>query len=207
MSKIKGLCWKLKKLFSLVFYLFPINKKKVTVYNFNGLGYGDNPRYLVEELIKENKYKIIWIVKDKTSRFPDGVKKVGYKSLSSLFHMITARLWLDTSRYSPRPIFKRKNQYYIQMWHGGIPLKGMEKDAEETLSKSYIESAKKDSALADFMLSNCKMRTEIIERAFWFDGKILEYGIPRDDILFNPRKADVDEFKKKYGLENKKIRC
>ena len=202
---IRNLWWKFLRLISLVFYLCPINKNKITAYNFHGNGYGDNPKYLVEELLKENKYEIIWFVKNKNEEFPKGVKKVKYRSLASLYHLITARLWLDTIRNSPRPLFKRKNQYYIQMWHGGIALKGMEKDVEDALPKSYIKCAKKDGKIADFMLSNCALRTEIINRAFWFNGKVLEFGTPRDDILFYPNQDEINKLKQKYHIRDKKI--
>ena len=35
------------KFISIVFYVCPINKKKIVVYNFAGNGYGDNPKYLI----------------------------------------------------------------------------------------------------------------------------------------------------------------
>lgn len=195
----------IKYLISLLFYIVPIKKNRITVYNFVGKGYGDNPKYLVEELLKDKKYEIIWIVSDMSYNFPNGVKKIRYGSLKSLYYMITARLWLDTIRNNPKPLFKRKHQYYIQMWHGGIVMKGHEADTIDSLSKKYIKLAKKDSKLADYILSNCKDRTDIIKRAYWYNGEILELGIPRDDILFCPNKNETDKLKAKYGLKNKKI--
>ncbi len=209
MKFIKKVLRKVKKILkysiSLLFYLCPIKKNRITVYNFNGKGYGDNPRYLIEELRKDKKYEIIWIVSDMSCAFPSDIKKVKYGSLKALYYMTTARLWLDTIRNNPKPLFKRKKQYYIQMWHGGIVTKGHEADTIEVLSKSYIKAAKKDSKFADFILSNCKDRTEIIKRAYWYNGEILELGIPRDDVLFFPNKKEVEEFKERYGLKDKKI--
>ncbi len=209
MNKIKKLYHKLMHFAKIcvisIFYIFPINKKKVVLYNFAGAGYGDNPKYLAEELLKYKKYKLIWIVKNKNTEIPSEIKKVKYNSILSFYHMITAKLWIDTIRNNPKPPFKRKKQTYIQTWHGGLVLKGHEKDTEETLSADYIKVAKKDSKFADYMLSNCKMRTEIIKRAYWYDGKILEYGVPRDDILFNPNLNEIENFKAKYNAEGKKI--
>ena len=193
------------KTVSLIFYLFPINKKKIVVYNFAGNGYGDNPKYLIKEIVKYGDYKIIWCVKNLDQDMPAFIKKVKYNSLCSMYHMITAKLWIDTIRNNPRPLFKRKKQVYIQTWHGGIFIKGQEKDAEDTLSKKYIKSAKRDGKLTDYMLSNCKKRTQLIQSSFWYNGKILEFGVPRDDVLFIPNKKEIDAFKKKYGIEDKKI--
>lgn len=196
---------KSKQIIALLFYILPIKKNQVTVYNFNGGGYGDNPKYLVEELVKHGNYNIIWFVKDLKTYMPEGVKKVKYGSLKALFYMITARLWLDTVRDNPKPLFKRKGQYYIQMWHGGIFMKGQERDVEQKLNRGYIRDAKRDSKFADFVLSNCTKRTELIRRAFWFSGEILEFGIPRDDVLFNPRQDEIKELKNRYNIGNKKI--
>ena len=202
---LKRIFAKLKYIFALIFYIFPVNKNKVVVYNFAGNGFGDNPKYLVKELLKHKPYKIIWIVKDKNIEMPSGIKKVRYNSLSSIYHLTTAKLWLDTIRNNPKPLFKRKKQTYIQTWHGGIFIKGQEKDVENYLSKGYVKSAKGDGKIADYMLSNCKKRTELIKRAFWFDGEILEFGVPRDDVMFNPDIQEIKELKNKYNIQNKKM--
>lgn len=206
---VKKLCCQIKKLcvrvVSLLFYLFPIKRNRITVYNFMGNGYGDNPKYLVEELLKHGDYEIVWIVRDINVEMPKRIKKVRYNSLKSYYYMTTARLWLDTIRNNPKPIFKRKGQYYIQMWHGGFLLKGVEKDIEQNLNKGYVRDAKRDSKFADFFLSNCKDRTNLIKRAFWFKGEILEFGLPRNDVLFKPRIEEINKLKAKYKIVNKKI--
>ena len=194
-----------KNTISLLFYFCPIKKNRICVYNFMGNGYGDNPKYLVEELLKRGKYEIIWFVNDLNLYMPEGIKKVKYGSLKSIYYMTTSRLWLDTVRNNPKPLFKRKGQYYIQMWHAGISVKGVEKDVENHLSKWYVDCAKRDSKFADVILSNSKKETELIKRAFWFNGEIFEFGLPRDDVLFKPRADEIKKLKKKYGIENKKI--
>ena len=45
----------LLKIISLVLYIFrifPIKKNKVCFINFSGKGYGDNPKYITEEILK-----------------------------------------------------------------------------------------------------------------------------------------------------------
>ncbi len=204
-KNIKNFLKKCIKYVSIVFYILPINKKKIVACNFFGNGYGDNPKYLVEEILKiDSSYKIIWIT-HKKGEFPEYIKPVKYNSLASFYHMITAKLWLDTIRNNPRPLFKRKSQVYIQMWHGGIMMKGQEKDVEELLSKEYVNAAKYDGKISDYMLSNCRLRTELIKKSFWFTGEILEFGIPRDDILFNPDMREISKLKEKYDIVGKKI--
>ena len=210
MKLLKKILRKIKKIathtISLTFYLMPIKKNKITFANFFGKGYGCNPKYLAEEFLKHGKYELIWFVSNLNDEsIPAGIKKVKYGSLKHYYHLITAKLWIDNIRNNPKPLFKRKKQVYIQSWHGGLMLKGIEKDAENSLSKDYIKTAKHDGKITDYVLSNCKKRTELIKRSFWYDGEILEYGVPRDDVMFKPNEKEIAELKQKYNIENKKI--
>lgn len=207
MKYIKKIAIKVNKIFvriiSIVFYILPIKKNKIVIDNFGGNGYGDNGKYLAQELLKDKKYEIVWLLKNLNSEFPDSIKKVKIYSLKAYYHMITARLWIGTIRNSQKPVFKRKNQFYMQTWHGGLPLKYIEKDAEETLSKEYIHKAKIDGKMTDFITSSCKFRSELYKNVFWTNAKILEFGIPRDDILFDKNNQESINLRKKYNLENK----
>jgi len=203
LRKIKSIC---KKGITLLFYFCPIKKNKITFCNFMGKGYGCNPKYLAEEFLKDEKYELIWFVSNiNDESIPKKIKKVKYGSLKHYYHLITAKLWIDNIRNNPKPIFKRRNQVYLQTWHGGLCLKAIEKDAEESLSKHYINLAKKDSKMAKYMLSNCRQRTELIKQAFWYDGCVLEMGIPKNDILYNLDNKKVELLKKKYHIESKSI--
>ena len=102
LKKIVGKAMRIvHNIISLVFYIVPIEKNKIIAYNFNGNGYGGNSKYLCNELLKYNKYKIIWICKNVNSEFPEGIIPVKYGTLKALYHVITARLWLDNVRNNP----------------------------------------------------------------------------------------------------------
>src|SRR5690606_40939958 len=50
--------------FSFLFHIFPIKKNKIVICNFYGRGYGDNGKYIVEEILKENKdYDVVWLLR------------------------------------------------------------------------------------------------------------------------------------------------
>ncbi len=202
---VKKCLAKAKRLVSLMFYLVPVNKNKITFCNFAGKGYGCSPKYLAEEFIKENRYKLIWFVSDMNLDLPKEITKVKYGSLKHYYHLITARLWIDNIRNNLKPIFKRKKQIYVQTWHGGVGIKGIEKDVEEYLGKDYLKAAKIDGKMSDYVLSGSDHLTRIIERAFWFNGEVLKLGIPRDDILFDWNEDEILKTKKELGLEGKKI--
>lgn len=199
--KIRNLCF---KTISVIFYLFPIKKNKLIFLNFFGKGFGCNPKYIALELLKENKYDLVWIVSDlNDSSVPEGIRKVKINSLKSYFELITAKVWVFNIR-NFHPVRKRKNQIYLQTWHGGLALKKVEAETSDSLSKNYVKWAKYDGKIVDGFISENHLTTIKYKNYFWLHEKaeILEYGIPRNDFLFknknNPSiKDEVCDF---YGI-------
>lgn len=185
---------------------FKIKENKIVFSNFNGKGYGYDPKYICEELLKIGGYDLVWAVKDKhvNNGVPDGVRTVRKNSARFYYDMATAKIWVDDVRKGYE-VVKRPGQYYMQTWHGSIPLKKIENDAIQSLSDNYINDAKHDSELIDVILSSCKTRSILIKRAFWYDGDILEIGCPRNDIFFHKEKNKLELFKDLGVDGNKRI--
>jgi len=180
----------LKRLMFYPFSWLPLNKRKLVFDNFGGRGYGDNPKYIADELLKQDKnLDIVWLTKDMSTSVPDGVRKVRYGSWRAFLEWSTAKIWVDNIRNSDRP-WKRKKQIYLQTWHGSDGVKLVEKDVESTLSKSYLVMAKYDGRISDGIISSCQLQTEQFKKSFWLDDnvEILEYGLPRNDDFFYSEK-------------------
>lgn len=196
--------WKIRTLFrNLLWYyygFYKIENKKIVIDNFNGNGYGDNPKYIVEELLKrDSSYDIVCTVSKNNlntrNNIPNNIRTVVYESKEWVKELSTAKVWIGNTRKC-HFYRKRKNQLYIQTWHGGIAPKYIEKDAEEQLDKKYVAYAKKDSLAIDLLISDSRWQTEMFRRAFWYNGTIIESGLPRNDKLL-----DVEfnqEVKEKY---------
>lgn len=189
--------WVLFKLYSLR----PIESNKIVCNNFLGKGYGDNPKYIVEELLRRNKkYQIVWYC-DKKYNFsvPNKVRCVN-STKEFIKEMATAKIWISNVRL-PIYMSKRKKQYYIQTWHGGMATKMVEKDVMHSLTKYYVRMAKKDGSRTDIMISNCKLLTKIYYKSFWFNGDICEYGTPRNDNIINFPNEYRKKVYKYYNLD------
>ena len=192
-------------IFKTLFYLFRIfriKKNKIVFVSYLGKGYGDNGKYIAEELLSRKKdLDIVWLCRDMNSEFPDGIRKVKYNSLRSVYELATARVWVDNKR---KPIYvrKRAGQYYIMTWHADSVLKKVEKDAETKLPSYYVEAAKNDSKMADLFLSSCAWETRLYRNAFWYKGEIMEEGYPRQDILFNYDENTVNKIKAEIGISS-----
>ena len=191
----------------LLFLIFPIQKNKVVFQSFSGRGFSDNPKYIAQKLHKKAPEIIIyWAANNPlTADLPDGIRFVKYKSVKYLYHMTTAKIWVDNIR---KPFFiKKKGQYYLQTWHGGLGLKKVENDAIDKLNKNYIKWAKRDAKSTDLMLSSSKTLSEIFRNSLWYHkGEILEKGLPRNDLFFNFCERQKHKIKNRLGIKpNSKI--
>ena len=179
----------------------PVERKKVVFINFSGSGFGDNCKAVALKLIeKYPEADIVWATANGSEKsLPEGIRGVQYQSLSYYKEMATAGVWVNNCRMNAE-IIKRKGQFYIQLWHGGVPLKKIEKDTENTLEKTYIEHAKYDSTIVDIITSSSAYFTEIVRNAFWYDGEILECGTPRLDPIFSVSAEKNAEVRRAAGL-------
>ncbi|GGE30522.1 hypothetical protein GCM10011391_06460 [Pullulanibacillus camelliae] len=167
--------------------LMPIKQNKLFFMSYYGDQYGCNPKYIYRYIVQQPfsaSFDIVWALNTRQSH-PDlsDVRQVKMLSLRYFYELCTAKIIITNCRTTDL-FMKRKGQYYIQTWHSSLRLKQIEKDAERTLSKSYIQMAKKDSRKCDLLLSGCQYSTEIFKRSFWYDGLILEKGTPRNDLFF-----------------------
>lgn len=195
----------LARLWMLLNWLFPIDPKLVVIVSYFGGGFGDNGKAVALKLLEKcPEMKIYWAVSAENEKsIPEKIHVVRYRSLKYYRLMARAGIWIDNSRKS-RDVIKRKGQFYMQTWHGMLGIKRVEKDAENNLAANYIKEAKDDSRMADVFLSNGKFFTELVRRAFWYEGEILESGTPRVDELFNSDEARKKEIKKRAGLPTEK---
>ena len=97
-----------------ILWLFPIKRNKVVISNFLGKGYGDNCKYICEELLKnKGRYDIVWLLNDCSTPLPTEIRGVKIFTLKYLYELATAKVWIDNCR-KPFTVKKRKGQYYIQ---------------------------------------------------------------------------------------------
>ena len=186
------ICWN-------IFIHFPLDRKKVVFSNFNGGGYGDNPKFIAQEFLKRNLgWKLYWVSASNYD-LPQGLTPVRPNTIAFARHMATAGTWIDDTR-KLYYFKKRPGQFYIQTWHGGLGLKKVEKDCEEALSKEYVAYAKIDSKNMDLLLACCRWESESYREAFWYDGPILEKGIPKNAIYFEDPAPYIRKVHQHFGL-------
>lgn len=185
----------------------PVKSKRVMMWSFDFKQYSCNPRYLTEYLLEHNpEFEIFWVFRKKvdTSGIDSRIRCVRFRSWEYLLLVNSAEFLITNCRTAPFKLYwkKRPGQKYCMLWHGGVALKKIEKDAEDKLGWQYLRKAKLDSKACDLMISGCGFQTKLLKESFWYDGEILEKGIPRSDIFFKPelRSEIKEKVCRQYGI-------
>ena len=183
-----------------IFRLLPLQNKVVAT-SFDGLKYADNPRFIVEALHKKDpSIKIVWL-RNRNVDFevPGYVKKVVYSNyIRSIYEFATAKVWIS-SHWLNLNAQKRKGQFYIETWHGGLGIKklGFEFNKGMLVPEKRINHTNK---IVDLYISNSKHLTNVYRNAFRYKGKILECGYPKTDFLLQNNEGLKQKILEKYGL-------
>ncbi len=208
MTKIKEMCFRIrrkiavKKRFGWLCRVLPICRNKVVFDNFGGKGYGDDPKYICEQLRRQEGLNLVWM-----SEHPErdmemigtGVRVVRYKSFLAMYEWATAAVWVDNIKSTYRPL-KRKKQFYIQTWHSCLGLKKNEADAADKLPQSYKDRIIRDARETDLMYSNNEFRLEKYKNRYWYDGPVIKCSVPRCAPLIHGQEAAGKHIRNRYGI-------
>ena len=200
------------------YYKYKVDDKLILFEVYNGRNYACSPKAIYEYMVnnkKYNGYKFVWAFKN-SEKYNLGkqTKIVKTNSKEYFKYLSSSRYWIVNSLVDVA-IKKKKNQIYLQCWHG-TPLKKLRYDIEVkgSVLNTINEIRKRndlDAVKFDYFISPSKFCTEKFTSAFNFKklGKeniIIEKGYPRNDYLFNYKKEDVEKIKKTLKLpKNKKI--
>ncbi len=219
---LRGCVFIKNRMIYLFFYIRPVEKKRVLFESFMGRKYVDSPKAMYEYMLTDDDYKdyeFVWFFKE-SSKYKHleknrNTKVLKYGSKAYYRYYATSKYWVTNSRV-PDTILKKKNQVYIQCWHG-TPLKRLGFDIE-VKGGNAMNSLKDirykyqvDSKKYSYMVSPSRFCTEKFISAFNLAkvGKehiVIEKGYPRNDFLVNYKKSDVERIKKELDLpKDKKI--
>lgn len=188
-------------MFYKMMHIFPVNRKKIVFTTFEGDGgYCCNPRYISEEILKrKTDCEIVWLVNNMNKQFPTGIRKVKNTFLNRVFHLTTAKVWIDNSR-KEYGTAKRKGQLYIQTWHAALEMKPVGKFRGKLFPKMAYLVSRYDSMLVDYVISNSKWCTKRYPKMLLYDGKIIKTGSPRCDIFYTKREKLYKEIRERYQI-------
>ena len=171
-------------------------RKKVVFNSFFGKQYSDNPRAICEkmhELFPD--YELVWLLNDKKiDIIPDYVRVVSQNDRFFAWgrEIATAASYVYNTEIQTR-IHRRKNQSFIQTWHGDRAIKKVLRDRNPSL-KIY------DDALTTLCIAGSASGSSLYRSAFGYGGEILNTGCPRNDCLFHASEEKTQRIKGRLGI-------
>ena len=207
----KGIVWILKILCRIFYAVVPVKDNSIVFMAYHGRGYLDNPKAVYEEMTKDPKFKdyqFYWILRHKND-CPSNAISVKYMSLHYLYIFARAKYWVVNCKL-PQYIYKKKNQIYLQTWHG-TPLKKLGHDIEVSADMKFYRSGLSqkemlctyddDVAKYNYLISPNPFTTKVFPSAFHISPeKLIEVGYPRNDILSNQNVELIENIKRTLNL-------
>ena len=180
----------------------PILKNVVLFETFNGKNYSDSPKYIYEYLAKNygNDFQCVWALNNGTKP-PYGAKVVKRFSFQYAYYLARAQYLVFNVR-PPLWYRKREGQTFLETWHG-TPLKRLVFDQEEVTAASpkYKQQFYKQRKDWDYLISANDFSTETLARCFMYEGEMLDYGYPRNDLMYADNKEEISkEIRNKLGI-------
>ena len=178
-----------------LFNRLELTDNKIVFVNFMGRGFGCNPKYIALEILRQNlPYDMVWLP------MPARIRKTVYGSIDSIYELATAKVIVsNVKNLLPFP-GKKRGQFFIMTWHGGLNFKYIERDAEELLHPEYVRESKINSKMTDLMMVVAQEQYEEFRRVMYYDGEILKCGLPRNDLFFQRDEKLIAQIRQVSGI-------
>jgi CDP-glycerol glycerophosphotransferase len=206
-SRNKRELW--KTLYIHFFMKLRLKKNWVLCESFFGKSYSDNPKYIYEYISKNHsgRFRFIWVIDKKNTIIPYKHIKVKRFSLFYFYCLARSKYYVFNGR---QPVWARKRagNVFLQTWHG-TPLKRLAFDMEDISSAtaSYKKQVFQQSRAWDYLIAPNKFSSDVFQKCFLYNKKMLETGYPRNDILHAENKEQyAQKIRTKLGLpQGKKV--
>ncbi len=191
-----------------IFRALPLRNKVVFI-AFSGRQYSDSPRRISERLHREHpEIEQVWAFTE-PEKFAflreKGIKTVKYKSMDFLYHVMTAKVYVDNAEFWSALKF-RPGQMILETWHGGGAYKRVGGDRIDVNAREQQHAVEKMNKITLFLSSSRAFTEFVIRGAYQYSGQVLECGLPRNDDLLHPDPHVAGEVRQTLGIpENARI--
>lgn len=179
-------------------HIVPVKKNRIYLSADRGSGIRCNPMYIYRYMRKNypGEFEYVWQFDGKSMESDTIYVKPG--SVKDIFYMLTAKVLISNDGFGSF-IPKRKNQLFINTWHGGGAYK---KSGVNFISDQHPADLKINQICGrqtDIFLSSSRKFSEAMTTAKMVPKKrFLECGMPRNDFLINGTSEDISGKVKRY---------
>ena len=164
----------------------------VVLETFRGRSVGDSPGAIGREIQERGlDLDLAWVVDDPSVRVPAGTRALPRRSERWYEALAGARVYVGNAG-APYWFEKKPGQLHLQTWHG-TPLKRLGEDRGPGDFQTWRHRRRIAAQAAgwDAMISPSPFCSEVFRSAFRYDGRFLEVGYPRNDVLVRPEGSAV----------------
>jgi CDP-glycerol glycerophosphotransferase len=189
------------RVFLRLFYCFPVVNNRIIFFSYGGKQYSCNPKYIYEYLYQKhgNKFQYVWVF-NKNVLVKDNFDCIVVRknSIKYFIYIMTSKIIIDNG-YVPFYIPIRKNQKIISTFHGGGAYKKSFDDySRGSWNDRQFMFISRQAALS---ISSSKKFSEIIKNSIKMSPeKILECGMPRNDIFFSDYTTIKNNIRNRYNI-------
>lgn len=207
---IKLLMFWICRAFFCIFYIFPIKNNRIAFISYKGSQYSCNPKAVSEYILSNypDKFDIIWGI-DNPETYDGIINKnvhvIKHGTMKFYKYLLTSKTVVTNVDYLSYVRF-RKGQYIVQTWHGGGSYKKVG-NCTKNVSKLVLKRRSYFNLRTDaFISSSATFTNDTILGSFSYKGRIVNSGMPRNDILFTENNEKAKQIKQKIGVpEDAKI--
>lgn len=167
--------------------------------------YTCNPKYICEEFRKRGlKVDLVWrIANNNRAGVPLDVRVVNNGSYEFFKELFTSKYIITNSvLWVQRAFTLRKDQVLFETWHGSLGFKRFGKNDYKG-SWHWVQSAIKTGEMTDYCITDSSFVSEQLRKTYWPKTPMLEYGHPRNDILFDGYEELRRKLKTDFFTEHK----
>ncbi len=200
--KLKFLCSIILQNILKLFCFFPL-KNQVLFISFDGKQYSDNPLYLSQYFKREDPYiKIIWVLKDVDKKINNCDLIIKRNSIKYFYCFCTSKT-IITNNYISTFLPVRKKQIVLNTWHGGGCMKrvGFTSNSPNPYDEYFFKI--QNSKYTAFNSTSKFVDDALFKESFRYNGELLPFGMPRNDILFSYNDSIIEKVYKYFNISRK----
>ena len=189
----------------IVFAFTKVKENQIIIYSLKQHGYCCNLKYLTEYLRKKNnqQYSVLWVVKrpeDYDDIQKHGIDVAMLYSVKHWIYRFFSKVVITNDDFYALCL-KRKEQIYVNTWHGAINYKKIGYPSLKFANRFQKKIFELNNPQPDIFISGSRAFTESTAYAFGFDQKVfLPSGLPRNDIFFRNTNELKKHVKSKLGI-------
>lgn len=201
--KVYILCYYIIRMFTKV------KSNRIMLESYWGKSINCNPKAMLDYMLENNydDYEYIVVYNGECKADTANIKYVNIRSLKYLYYLATSKYWV-LNTHQMATLKPKKNQVYMQTWHGAGAFKKFGLDIIDDRQKEK-EAWRRDADHWTYLLCSSEEVKDIYSNAFGVKKEIIHpIGLPRNDCFYDTTK--IEKLRKEIdkqinNKENKKI--